>query len=406
MRAASPLGGFCALARGIEGVVVLTSFKFEVRSWRLTLVRRESPLGWSCARGTKGVLLPILLWCATLGETSAQSDLLLKPNSELRNDPVATEQILDMVDVWVGDSILPRKTEHHHVPGGFLFPLVGLKWEYIEPAKQKFVGTIVGFGVNEHGALTENDVCFDIASRLPHYQQLAFEGYQAQKEIGRRKSAIDYNSTPFDTLPTNETWQRYYLHCEVTPPRERLQVLDSMFFPTEEGDRLSHHPNFDTVNRQIGVYGAFCSDCNHACHPEIHPYEWIWWLDLTQPDSIRKWYFGLFKEGSNRFPKWSKREEGTITIPFSIRSEADSVSILCENDESIDTLFMGALSDIEPLHHVLFYPLSSEFRTSYYETHWEPALHVPGWPRDVYSGYVLMRVTKDAFAGSVTFRWW
>jgi hypothetical protein len=329
---------------------------------------------------------------------TAQTDLLLKTNSELRNDPVATEMILDMVDVWVSDSVLPRKREHHHVPGGFMWPLVGIKWQRIRETKQKYVGTIQAFDIGRRRILTENDVNFDVASHLPKYQQLALEGYEVQKRIGRAKRRTNYNAAPFDSLPTADNWNRYTLHCEVTPPRDQLGLLDSLFFPTAEGSRLEDHPNFGTVNRQIAVYGAFCSDCNHNCHPEIHPYEWIWWLDLTQPDSIRKWYFALFQEGSNRFPKWSKFASGPIDIPFVIPATADSFALTVHDilaDEvsrvsvSVKTLLAsnGTLG-LQLGDNALFLRTNNEGQSMHLFCH------------------LWMELFKNRFAGSVSFRWW
>jgi hypothetical protein len=332
---------------------------------------------------------------ALLPPASAQTDLLSKPNSELRNDPMATEMILDMVDVWVADSILPRKREHHHVPGGFMWPLVGIKWQRIRETKQKYVGTIQRFDIGHRRVLTENDVNFDVASHLPKYQRLAFEGYEVQKEIGRAKRRIDYNATPFDSLPTEDNWNRYTLHCEVTPPRDRLDLLDSLFFPTKKGSRLEDHPNFGTVNRQIGVYGAFCSDCNHTCHPEIHPYEWIWWLDLTQPDSIKKWYFAFFKEGSNRFPKWSKKSFGWITIPFAIPLTTDSLSITVVNGAAEPrTWFHGRTSALDT---------GSPARDPEGAYSFEAKILVTEKTNSHVRGVVRVSGNKNDFAGSLTF---
>ena len=76
----------------------------------------------------------------------------------------------------------------------------------------------------------------------------------------------------------------------------------------------------------MGFYGAYCLDCNHNCHPEMHPYEWTWWLNLKDGESTNKtWLIGLFHEGSNRFPKWSKNPmTGEIKIPFAFAIGQDS----------------------------------------------------------------------------------
>lgn len=269
-----------------------------------------------------------LLTFMWLCESQAQPELLLLPNSELRESALETERLLDLVNVWVADSILPTEIERHRFPGGFAMPWIGIKWQRIDSVKQKFVGTTVGFGVAKRGILTENDVIFDIASHLPHYQALAFRGYQAQKEIGRAARRVDYNAAPFDSLPTADNWHKYTLHCELTPEKRMRPVLDSLFYPTDKGDSLESHQNFSDGNRQIGLYGAFCSDCNHTCHPEIHPYEWIWWLDLTAPDDEKKWFFGMFKEGSNRFPRWSKGPKlGAIQVPFAVPNTTQSLVV-------------------------------------------------------------------------------
>jgi hypothetical protein len=71
----------------------------------------------------------------------------------------------------------------------------------------------------------------------------------------------------------------------------------------------------------MGFYGANCLDCNHNCHPEIHPYEWVWWMNLHNGDeSAKTWLLGLFYEGSNRFRHWSHNPKtGTTTIPFAFK---------------------------------------------------------------------------------------
>jgi hypothetical protein len=259
--------------------------------------------------------------CVAAAAGLAQVDavkLLQTTNAALREDPVAAEMLLDLVKVGVTDSVMTRKTQHHRVPLGFLLPAIGIKWQYLDTAKQKFVGTVTNSGVYALDFFSEHDVILDVASHLPHYQELAYQGYKAQKDVGRAKGKHDYGAAPFDTLPTATNWAKYKLHCELTPAKERRPLLDSLFFLLDEGERVTDHPNFWSQHLQVGLYGAFCMDCNHDCHPEIHPYEIIWWLDLNQPDDVRKWFVGTFQEGSNRFPKWSRYGSARVSIPFHV----------------------------------------------------------------------------------------
>jgi len=98
-------------------------------------------------------------------------------------------------------------------------------------------------------------------------------------------------------------------------------MLNALVFPIIAGNSAAQHHHFGDDNFSVGVYGPFITDCNHDCHPEIHPYEWLWWLNV-HPDQdhephSKTWVFGLFREGSNRMPHWSpKPRTGGIAIPF------------------------------------------------------------------------------------------
>jgi hypothetical protein len=95
-------------------------------------------------------------------------------------------------------------------------------------------------------------------------------------------------------------------------------MLNYLFYPTMPGIDIDRHPNF--MNRQptMGFYGTYCLDCNHNCHPELHPYEWLWWMNLHNGTTKDKtWMVGLMKDGSNRFHHWSHNPKtGKVSIPF------------------------------------------------------------------------------------------
>ena len=102
--------------------------------------------------------------------------------------------------------------------------------------------------------------------------------------------------------------------------------VNAYFYPCQHGYNLDKHPNFCDMKPTVGMYGVFVLDCNHACHPEIHPYEWLWWLKLTEAEKTKgnfnkSWFLGFFRESSNRFILWSQRPRvGTISVPFIYRT--------------------------------------------------------------------------------------
>jgi hypothetical protein len=130
-----------------------------------------------------------------------------------------------------------------------------------------------------------------------------------------------------------ETADVYDLHCELTPPKKMRDSVNAYFYPCMHGCNLDRHPNFYDMKPTVGLYGVFVLDCNHACHPEIHPYEWLWWMKTTAEDRAnnnfnKNWMLGFFKESSNRFILWSRPPRvGTISIPFIFKT-SESTSYL------------------------------------------------------------------------------
>lgn len=253
---------------------------------------------------------------------------LLETNQALAANDSLNEVVVDLVQPLLVDSLIENKNQHHKVGGlGHIASLFGFKWRAYSLTKQKIVGTVVYQTRSSKERYTEYDVNFVLQVHQPHYLQQLFGMYDAQLERKRQDHRgkdyhTDYTTSPFvrDTLIT----EHYTIKCELTPEADFRDSLHANFYPTlRDGGNLSTHPNFETPHPTMGFYGTLCLDCNHSCHPELHPYEWMWWLKCTENDTTtaKQWYIGLFHEGSNRLKKWSQNPmTGTVQIPFAFNA--------------------------------------------------------------------------------------
>lgn len=251
----------------------------------------------------------------------------------IRNYPALNEQLVDMVDVWETDSIIKKKRERHRVFGAAIIPLFGYYWYPITKRKEKFVGTVKGEArVPGEERFTEYDVNFNMVPHLAPYIALAYVGHVEEKRRNRKKSVEKVNKPPYTYPKTPKDIEKLHLHNECTPSVEHRKLLDSLFYPTIRPSTLATHPNFGEAGVTMGMYGPLVSDCNHECHPEIHPYEWIWWMDLnpakdepSQQVSEVGWYIGLLRDVSNRMKHWSSSPRtGKISIPFFFAIEKEN----------------------------------------------------------------------------------
>lgn len=252
---------------------------------------------------------------------------LEEKNSWIRKDSFLNEQLVDMVKVEEMDSILPSRYQHHRFGIGWFLFVAGYKWRAIEMHRMKLVGTAKGdvyppsLGSDQ---FTEYDVNIDLLPHTPKYVDMMYEGYVTQKTLNkhwkREHRKPEFDKTPF-VYPVSSTLNQYRVHCELTPPKPYRILINERFYPDIAGTNFSNHPNFGEPRPTLGMYGAFVSDCNHTCHDEMHPYEWLYWLDVNPAkDSIantKRWMVGLFREGSNRFRRWSYRPRvGSVAVPF------------------------------------------------------------------------------------------
>jgi len=152
----------------------------------------------------------------------------------------------------------------------------------------------------------------------PKYQALVKQGYQAQRDkMLKGRNYLEKKGINPDTLSA-ASLANMRIHPEHTPLKKNRDSLNKYFLPCLPGTTVENHPAWSVTNPTVGCYGAFVLDGNHKGSPEIHPYEWLWWMDTKErtPNKLM-WYAGLMREGSNRFLRWSKKPRvGFIKIPF------------------------------------------------------------------------------------------
>ena len=267
---------------------------------------------------------PIPLTITSFHPTPKSFLKLLHTNEEILANTVLNEEVLDLVEVYVVDSIIKKKKEHHRVLGGNFISGIGINWRLIHQKREKYIGTPRNeIRIPSKPRLKEYDVNFNLIPHLEPYIELSCKGYERQKEIGRAKKKRNYDAEPFIAPTEKSNLKPYNLHCECTPSAPHLDLLNDAFYPTIQGNGIQKHPNMGTLESAIGLYGPFISDCNHACHPEIHPYEWIWWRNLN-PDNINNknpdeeiWMIGMLRDVSERMKHWVPAPRtGEIRIPF------------------------------------------------------------------------------------------
>ncbi|CAN5239366.1 hypothetical protein BH09BAC1_BH09BAC1_03560 [soil metagenome] len=258
-------------------------------------------------------------------------------NITIRKDSILNEQLVDLVFIKVADSILQSRTARHRSGFGWMLAPFGIKWKAITMKKTKYVGTAkTDIGNPDKPEYTEYDININVMAHTPKYMELVWLGQNKQKQINKKKlHGKDPNQPPF-IYPTLETANQYRIHCELTPPKHYREEITKWFYPVTGHTGFKGHPNFGEPTPTVGVYGPHILDCNHNCHVEIHPYEWLWWLELNPTnDSLlneKRWMVGLQREGSNRFRKWSKSPRtGLVSVPFLFSMDDINPTILIEH---------------------------------------------------------------------------
>lgn len=258
-------------------------------------------------------------------EVSAEWLELLTPNPEIREDKILNERLMDLVQAYEVDSILPKRWARHKVIGGGVIALFGRRWHPLQRTRSKLVGTSIrSYQAPDKPLFTEYDIKYNLVPHLDKYLLESYDAHQAQLEKNARMKDVDKTTAPF-VEPTPETIEKYKFHNELTPPKHLHAQLDSLFFPCVRGTKHVDHINFGEEHISMGMYGVKVLDCNHRCWPEMHPYEWVWWLELNPKHDDRakekRWLVGLIEEASSRFKSWSKGpRRGVISIPFTLKN--------------------------------------------------------------------------------------
>jgi hypothetical protein len=296
-----------------------------------------------------------LLKVETFNATSENWLLLTQSRKFIADNDSLNEELVDLVKVFSVDSVLPSKSQRHRVAAaGWVISMFGYKWKALSMTKQKFVGT-----ERDHirvpgnpPLFTEYDVNFNLIPRIRKYIDLVWIGYEKQAKRNRFKKIKNFDEAPWVYPETLENIKRYRMHCEITPPVYARAMLNEKFYPCIRPNSSKAHINIGTDYATFGMYGAFVADFNHAGHPEIHPYDWVWWYD-THPQRLEEkgqtWYFGFMKEASNRFRGWYKKKEpriGQISVPFSFDLQNDTLKVTLKH--LVHDLFAGeAISRLE-----------------------------------------------------------
>ena len=272
------------------------------------------------------------------GSSGPYQELLLPP-AVVAADDVLNERIVDLVDVWTVDSTYTRKTEVHR---SLFFPIIrmfGVRWKTVRYTREKFVGTTRYNRVPgaDSERFTEYDVNYDLVPHLDHHRRTAHDGYQAMASMfkSRKRTRGREDEEPFVLPDEVRHPERYKLHCEITPDGPSRNALNDLFYPTIAPMNTTVHPNFLQEHPTIGLYGCFVLDCNHKCHPEIHPYEWFWWYDVRPEANVldrRTWHVALMRDVSNRMKHWSSSPRvGQMRIPFVMPAAATGKTIDIEH---------------------------------------------------------------------------
>lgn len=276
------------------------------------------------------IFLPVITFAQHLSAEKVEDInpifLQLNDSKEVLNNPELNHELVDLVEAYTVDSVFKRKFERHRVVGGGIIRLLGFRWLAVNKSRQKIVGWVNRHylhGINTEAHFTEYDINYDLIPFLPTYKDLAYEVYQRQFDMKKSKKKKQEGEAPF-IYPDEETdMTKYRFHCENTPATEFRSLLNSMFFPVHNNNPLEKHHNFEQKNPVMGMYGVLVLDCNHSCHPEIHPYEWIWWLNTTEEST--SWNVGFIRDVSNRFKHWSSSPRtGEISIPFTFDLDSEN----------------------------------------------------------------------------------
>jgi hypothetical protein len=296
-----------------------------------------------------------------VGQLPPSSSWLTGPPSQIKGKQAAMEAVLDLAQPSLRDSIIEKKQQRHVIAVGlFMQKVLGLYWEILQPGKQKYIGSSSREMQFFDGVAKEMDINLFIMPHLPKYIGLVHNVYKTtlvRNQGNSNQFRIDNPPYPSPEELRFENEGYFTVECEVTPPEEFRKEFEEKVMPLEPGlNELAGHPNFGEKYPSFGMMGALCLDCNHNCRPEIHPIEWLWWLDLAAEGSGKpedwQWLLSLLHDGTERFEDWSASPiEGQISIPFRVAKGVSNYEI------TLEALVVGGSIPIQSQVPVLAQPL-------------------------------------------------
>lgn len=263
---------------------------------------------------------------------------LLEPDVNWKKDVETVESVLDLADAWTTDSVLVDKRQYLSGGWGKLGKRLNRYWEYLSPQKQKYVATCSRPYKVYDGLAKEVDMNIFLMPHLSTYIEMVRGGFNAAFQVGRSERHYRYDQPDYPCPEELRFGDLGYLtvECEGTPHVDYRDSLAAVFIPTGEGKHyLSEHGNFGVKYPSMGLYGPWVMDCNHNCRPEIHPIDWMWWLDLSEDrpgsEKAKSWMIGLVRDGSERFDTWSPSPiTGAIRVPVAFPMDAPAAHIELE----------------------------------------------------------------------------
>jgi hypothetical protein len=266
---------------------------------------------------------------------------LLLPDDDLRGKVVETEMALDLVDAWMADSVLEERRQRLAGFGGWMAQRFASRyWQYFNPTKQKYVGSMSRPFKLYDGMGDEYDINIFLMPHLSPYVEMARAGFDEARSRPRAEGPFRFDEPEGFPCPEELKYEgKGYItiECEGTPNRQFHEQMTAGFLPMGKGEHdLGKWPQVGTEYASFGMYGAWCMDCNHNCRPEIHPFEWLWWLDLSEDrpggPNAKSWMIGVFADDSRRFKDWSHRPKtGIMSVPVALPSDAKVCTVNLEH---------------------------------------------------------------------------
>jgi|GEM_PF-4623024 len=275
---------------------------------------------------------------------------LVAPDEIMAKDQVVIESVLDLVDAWTVDSVITKERQHLTGIYGVMGRMLARYWQKMDAKKRKYVGSCSRPFKVYDGFAKEVDMNIFLMPHLDPYVDMVVDGFAQAAAVGRSEGGYRIDNPEFPSPEKLKYKDRGYMtiECEGTPAADYREALAEVFIPTAKGSyELGEIPNFGVKYPSFGLYGPWAMDCNHNCRPEIHPIEWMWWLDLSDDrpggENAKSWMLGLMMDDSRRFDDWTPSPiTGTITIPIVFPSHASFAKVSLEH-LVIDTLLEAEL---------------------------------------------------------------